>query len=206
MSTESDTELWLVRHGATEWSTAGRHTSVTDLPLLPDGEQTAVAFGARLSGKDFRLVLTSPRRRARHTAELAGFADAEVTDDLAEWAYGDYEGLTTPQIRESVPGWTVWTHPSPGGETGAQVAARLDRVVARARDAGGGPSPSRTGTRCGCWRRAGSACRRRTVGCCGSTPPPCRSSASSGRRPSCCAGTPESGGVGLTSAPRHSTV
>jgi broad specificity phosphatase PhoE len=137
MSAESGTELWLVRHGATEWSTAGRHTSITDLPLLPDGEETAVALGARLSGKDFRLVLTSPRRRAWHTAELAGFAEAEVTDDLAEWAYGDYEGLTTPEIRESVPGWTVWTHPSPGGETGGEVAARLDRVVERARDGGG---------------------------------------------------------------------
>jgi broad specificity phosphatase PhoE len=130
-------ELWLVRHGATEWSSTGRHTSVTDLPLLPDGEETAVAMGARLSYIDFRLVLTSPRRRARHTAELAGFADAEVTDDLAEWAYGDYEGLTTPQIRETVPGWTVWSHPSPGGETGAEVAARCDRVVARAREAPG---------------------------------------------------------------------
>lgn len=133
----SETELWVVRHGATEWSTAGRHTSITDLPLLPDGEETAVALGARLAEVDFRLVLTSPRRRARHTAELAGFADAEVTDDLAEWAYGDYEGLTTAQIREAVPGWTIWTGVSPGGETGAEVAARLDRVVARAREAGG---------------------------------------------------------------------
>jgi probable phosphoglycerate mutase len=141
MTTESPAgeaiELWLVRHGATEWSTAGRHTSVTDLPLLPDGERTAVELGRRLAEVDFRLVLTSPRRRARHTAELAGFPDAEVTDDLAEWAYGDYEGLTTPQIRESVPGWTIWTHPSPGGETGAEVGARLDRVVERARAAHG---------------------------------------------------------------------
>src|SRR5689334_894898 len=112
-------ELWLVRHGATEWSVAGRHTSVTDLPLLPEGERTATALRARLA------------------AELTGFADAEVTDDLAEWAYGDYEGLTTAQIRESVPGWTVWTHPSPGGETVAEVAARCDRVVERARETGG---------------------------------------------------------------------
>lgn len=134
---EDATELWLVRHGATDWSSTGRHTSVTDLPLLPAGEETAVALGERLSGTDFRLVLTSPRLRARSTAELAGFADAEVSDDLAEWAYGEYEGLTTPEIRESVPGWTVWTHPSPGGETGADVAARLDRVVARAREAAG---------------------------------------------------------------------
>lgn len=136
-TTDGVTELWLVRHGATEWSTAGRHTSTTDLPLLPDGEEMAVALGARLAGQDFRLVLTSPRTRARHTAELAGFADAEVTDDLAEWGYGDYEGLTTPEIRESVPGWTVWTHPSPGGETAEEIAARVDRVVTRAREVGG---------------------------------------------------------------------
>lgn len=135
--TAEATELWLVRHGATEWSSTGRHTSVTDLPLLPDGVETAVALGSRLAGVDFRLVLTSPRTRARHTAELAGFSEAEVTDDLAEWAYGDYEGLTTLQIRESVPGWTIWSHPSPNGETGADVGARLDRVVARVRETGG---------------------------------------------------------------------
>jgi broad specificity phosphatase PhoE len=132
-----DSELWLVRHGATEWSTAGRHTSVTDLPLLPEGEQTALALRERLAGVDFRLVLTSPRQRARHTAELAGFPEAEVTDDLVEWAYGDYEGLTTAQIRESVAGWTVWTHPSPGGESASAIAARCDRVVARVREAEG---------------------------------------------------------------------
>jgi probable phosphoglycerate mutase len=137
MSEGATTELWLVRHGATEWSEAGRHTSVTDLPLLPAGEEAARGLAARLAGGRFTTVLTSPRRRARRTAELAGFPDAEVTDDLVEWAYGDYEGLTTPQIREGVPGWTVWTHPSPGGETGADVAARCDRVVQRARDAGG---------------------------------------------------------------------
>lgn len=134
---EPTTELWLVRHGATEWSEAHRHTSVTDLPLLPEGERIAAGLGDRLAGVDFDVVLTSPRTRARRTAELAGFPDAEVTDDLAEWAYGEYEGRTTSEIRESVPGWTVWTHPSPGGETGEQVAARCDRVVARAREAGG---------------------------------------------------------------------
>lgn len=126
-------ELWLVRHGPTEWSRAGRHTSVTDLPLLADGEQDAVAAGKRLTEVDFAQVLTSPRERARRTAELAGFSDAVVDEDLVEWAYGDYEGLTTPEIRRSVPGWTVWTHPSPGGEDAAQVGARLDGVVARAR-------------------------------------------------------------------------
>jgi broad specificity phosphatase PhoE len=131
-------ELWLVRHGPTEWSRDHKHTSVTDLPLLPEGEEAARAIGARLAEVEFASVLTSPRVRARHTAELAGFPGAEVDPDLAEWAYGDYEGVTTEQIRESVPGWTVFSHPSPGGETADDVAARLDRVVKRVR-AGDGP-------------------------------------------------------------------
>ena len=126
-------EVWLVRHGPTEWSRDHRHTSVTDLPLLPEGEQEAGELAERLAAVRFDLVLTSPRLRARRTAELAGFPDAEIDDDLAEWAYGDYEGITTEEIRETVPGWTVWSHPSPGGETADQVAARLDRVVARLR-------------------------------------------------------------------------
>ena len=130
-------ELWLVRHGATEWSESGRHTSRTDLPLTAAGEDQARTLLPRLSGTAFDLVLTSPRRRARCTAELAGFPDAEPDADLAEWDYGEYEGVTTARIREQVPGWTVWTHPCPGGETAAQVAARLDRVIARARDQGG---------------------------------------------------------------------
>lgn len=135
-------ELWLVRHGATEWSRDGRHTSTTDLPLLPEGERAARALAAALererAGRGFAAVLASPRQRARRTAELAGFPQAEVADDLAEWSYGDYEGLTTSQIRERVPGWTVWTHPCPGGETADQVGARLDRVVTLAREAEGG--------------------------------------------------------------------
>jgi broad specificity phosphatase PhoE len=126
-------EVWLVRHGATEWSESGRHTSVTDLPLLKPGERAAAALAPRLAGHDFALVLTSPRARARRTAELAGFPSAEVDADLAEWDYGDYEGLTTDQIREQVPGWTVFSHPCPGGETAAEVGARLDRVIARCR-------------------------------------------------------------------------
>jgi broad specificity phosphatase PhoE len=126
-------ELWLVRHGPTEWSRDHRHTSVTDLPLLPEGELAARALGARLTKEEFALVVTSPRIRAHRTADLAGFPDAEVDDDLVEWAYGDYEGITTDEIRETVPAWSVWTHPSPGGETADQVAARLDRVVDRAR-------------------------------------------------------------------------
>ena len=130
-------ELWIVRHGETEWSASGRHTSVTDVPLTAAGEHAARAIGDRLAGTAFDLVLTSPRQRARRTAELAGFPDAHVDDDLAEWAYGDYEGVTTATIRESVPGWTVWTHPCPGGEDAAQVGTRLDRVVAKVRARGG---------------------------------------------------------------------
>jgi len=129
---DRDRELWLVRHGETEWSRTGRHTSVTDLPLTPEGVEVAQTMAARLAGVEFDQVLTSPRQRARVTADLCGFPDAEVDDDLVEWAYGDFEGITTPEIREQVPGWTVWTHPSPGGESAEQVQARLDRVVKRA--------------------------------------------------------------------------
>lgn len=131
-----DSTVWLVRHGETEWSAAGRHTSVTDVPLTAAGEATARDLAGRL-GRPFDLVLSSPRQRALVTARLAGHPDAEVTDDLVEWAYGDYEGLTSAQIRESVPGWTVWTHPCPGGETPEQLTERLDRVVARAREVSG---------------------------------------------------------------------
>lgn len=130
-------ELWLVRHGETEWSRDGKHTSTTDLPLTDEGVKVAHTLGERLAGRDFKLVLTSPRQRARRTAELAGYADAQVDDDLAEWQYGEYEGVTTATIRETVPDWTVWTHPSPGGETAEQVGERLDRVIKRVREADG---------------------------------------------------------------------
>ncbi len=133
----SEQQVWLVRHGETEWSRDHRHTSTTDLPLLPDGERVAKGLAERLAGTEFARVLTSPRQRAQRTAELAGFPDAEVDDDLVEWAYGEYEGVTTEEIRRTVPGWTVWTHPTPGGETPEQVSARLDRVVDRVRGAGG---------------------------------------------------------------------
>ena len=132
-----DDELWLVRHGETAWSASGQHTSVTDLALTESGVASARTLTAALAGIDFVQVLTSPRKRARVTAELAGFPDALVDEDLAEWAYGEYEGLTTPEIRETVPGWSVWTHPSPGGESAEQVGERLDRVVARTRAADG---------------------------------------------------------------------
>ena len=127
-------DLFLVRHGETEWSRDGRHTSTTDVPLTARGEATATALAPTLAQHDFELVLTSPRLRARRTAALAGFAEAAVESDLAEWDYGDYEGLTTPQIRETVPDWTIWTHPVPGGESAADVTERLDRIVRRVRD------------------------------------------------------------------------
>lgn len=127
------TDVWLARHGATEWSLNGRHTSTTDLPLLSEGEEGAEQLAPRLTATKFALVLTSPMQRARRTAELAGFPDAEVDDDLVEWDYGDYEGITTPQIREHDPSWTIWDGITPGGETPAQITVRLDRVIARMR-------------------------------------------------------------------------
>jgi probable phosphoglycerate mutase len=130
-------ELWIIRHGETEWSRSGKHTGSTDLPLTEHGEELAARLHERLEGTDFDLVLTSPRERARRTAELAGFPDAHVEEDLVEWDYGDYEGVTTAEIREHDPGWSVWTHPSPGGETAEQVGVRLDRVVAKVRAQGG---------------------------------------------------------------------
>ena len=126
-------EVWLVRHGETEWSRDHRHTSVTDLPLTDQGVEVARELAPRLADHDFGLVLTSPRQRARTTARLAGFPDAEVDDDLVEWAYGDYEGITTEEIRRTVPDWSIWTDGAPGGESADQLTARLDRVVARLR-------------------------------------------------------------------------
>lgn len=123
-------ELWLVRHGETEWSASGRHTSRTDLPLTEAGEAEAVALQGLLRGEMFDLVESSPRQRARRTAELAGF-QPKFNEDLAEWDYGELEGLTTEEIRAKYPGWTIWSGPWPGGETDQQVAARVDRVVAQ---------------------------------------------------------------------------
>jgi broad specificity phosphatase PhoE len=138
MSTEDqEGELWVIRHGETEWSRDGLHTSHTELELTPEGEEVARKLKGRLEGVEFDLVLTSPRIRARRTAELAGFTDIEDDENLTEWDYGDYEGLTTAKIRESVPGWTVWSDPCPGGETADEVSERMDRVVARVRAHGG---------------------------------------------------------------------
>ena len=130
--------LYVVRHGATEWSRSGQHTGRTDLPLLSEGEEQARATGSLLANIDFSLVLCSPMQRARRTCELAGLLDHAVTDnDLQEWDYGDYEGVTTPTIRETVPGWTVWSGICPNGETIEQVSNRADRVIERVRNESG---------------------------------------------------------------------
>ncbi len=129
-------QVWLVRHGPTEWSQAGRHTGRTDLPLTLEGEQEAATLRPVLAGRPFALALTSPLQRASHTAALAGLSP-ETDPDLREWDYGQYEGRTTADIRTERPGWTLWKDGVPGGETAEEVAARADRVIARARAAEG---------------------------------------------------------------------
>jgi len=131
-------DIVLVRHGETEWSASGRHTSFTDVPLTELGREQASALRARLAPMTFALVSSSPRRRACETCDLAGLgAQVKVDDDLAEWDYGEYEGRTTAEIRVDAPGWTIFTGDPPGGETAAQVGARADRVIARAAAADG---------------------------------------------------------------------
>lgn len=125
-------EIRLARHGQTEWSANGRHTSRTDISLIDSGRERARALAALLADDSFALVLVSPLRRARETADLAGFgAVAEVCDDLREWDYGDYEGLTTPEIRAERPDWNLWRDGCPGGESPERVGARADRVLER---------------------------------------------------------------------------
>jgi probable phosphoglycerate mutase len=126
-------EIVLIRHGQTEWSANGRHTSFTDLELTPEGEAQARRAGERLGGRTFAAVVSSPRKRALRTAELAGLTVTEVTEDLAEWNYGEYEGITTRQIRADRPDWSLWVDGCPGGESPEQIGARLDRMLARAR-------------------------------------------------------------------------
>jgi broad specificity phosphatase PhoE len=126
-------EIVLVRHGQTEWSAAGRHTSRTDVALTPAGEAQARTVGARLAGRRFAAIWCSPRQRAGRTAELAGLAVTAIDDDLAEWDYGDFEGITTAQIRADRPDWSLWTDGAPGGESPEQVAVRVDRLLARVR-------------------------------------------------------------------------
>src|SRR5712671_6443043 len=132
-------ELWIFRHGQTEWSLSGAHTSRTDLPLTAEGERLAKTSVRLVSGKKFAMVLSSPKQRAVTTCKYAGLGDQMVlTDDLFEWDYGDYEGLTTIDIHEKFdPKWSIWDGFTPNGETGAQVAARADKLIARAKTAGG---------------------------------------------------------------------
>lgn len=126
--------IYLIRHGETEWSRAGKHTGVTDVPLTDHGRQTARSLQPVLAREEFVIVLSSPLQRALQTCELAGFATiAAVEPDLIEWNYGEYEGLTTKQIQSARPGWSVFHHGCPGGESPQQVAARADRVRAKVR-------------------------------------------------------------------------
>jgi broad specificity phosphatase PhoE len=122
-------EIWLARHGATEWSRSGRHTGTTDLPLLPEGEEEASRMAPRLEGGAFRSVMTSPMQRARDTARLAGFPDARVNDLLREIDYGEYEGVTTEDIQRTRPQWELFRDGCPGGETPEQMAERMDRLL-----------------------------------------------------------------------------
>jgi len=135
-------EIWLVRHGETEWSRSGAHTGRTDLPLTAAGRENAAALGRYLAGylggRQFSLVLCSPMERARETCRLAGFGDAARTEpNLCEWDYGDFEGRTTAEIQKEIPGWSLWVSGVRNGETIGQVAARADVVIARALQADG---------------------------------------------------------------------
>ena len=127
-------QIWLARHGETEWSTSGRHTGRTDIPLTDLGRTQAAALGRRLGGHAFAVVLTSPRSRAAETARLAGFPDAVIDPDLGEWDYGEFEGRTTADIRTEIPDWSIWTGPWRRGETVEAVGIRADRVIARCLD------------------------------------------------------------------------
>jgi len=131
-------EVYVVRHGETEWSLSGQHTGVTDIPLTENGRAVARRLRPVLAEPSFQLVLTSPLRRARETCELAGLGSRAVLEpDLREWNYGEYEGLTRKEIHAKAPGWMIFRDGCPGGETPAQVGARADRVIARVRAAPG---------------------------------------------------------------------
>ena len=132
--------LWIVRHGETEWSASGRHTSTTDVPLTEAGRAAAADLAPALARHHFGLVLTSPSARARDTAALAGFAHAQVDDQLHEWDYGELEGITTADIRArggAFADWTIWRGPVPGGESLHEVAVRARRVLERVAGAEG---------------------------------------------------------------------
>jgi probable phosphoglycerate mutase len=129
-STSRPPEIALVRHGETEWSRDGRHTGRTDIPLTEVGRLRAERVGAALRGRTFAAVLTSPLARAAETCRLAGFGDvARLRNELMEWDYGEYEGRRTVEIREERPDWSLWRDGAPGGETAADVGARVDRII-----------------------------------------------------------------------------
>jgi probable phosphoglycerate mutase len=129
-------EVWLLRHAETEWSRDGRHTGRTDIPLTDEGRARARALRERLAGREFAIVLSSPLSRARETAELAGLTP-ELREDLVEFDYGEYEGITTDQIRQERPDWYLWRDGSPGGEMPDDVGQRVDRIIEEALGADG---------------------------------------------------------------------
>ncbi|NTG46347.1 histidine phosphatase family protein [Agrobacterium rhizogenes] len=131
-------EIYLVRHGQTEWSLSGRHTGRTDIPLTTAGEDAARKVTGRLPAIDFAAVWSSPSQRARNTCALAGFGDVVVIkDDLAEWDYGAYEGITTKDIQAQRPGWEIFRDGCPNGETAADVGPRADRIIGQLREING---------------------------------------------------------------------
>jgi len=132
--TQSEQQVYIIRHGETEWSLSGQHTGVTDIPLTENGRNRAKLLQPVLVKEAFALVLTSPLQRAKETCHLSGLGDqAEVDSNLMEWNYGDFEGLTTDQIHEKTPGWLIFTGGGPGGETPEQVGERADHVIKRVR-------------------------------------------------------------------------
>ncbi len=158
------TELWLVRHGETEWSLSGAHTSRTDIPLTEHGRKRAEELRDYLKGTKFEAVFVSPMQRARETCAIAGFGDvAKVDDGLKEWDYGIYEGKTTKEIQAQIPGWSVWKNEIVGGETVEHVGERADGVIARALAAA--PDGGQGGAVCSCAYSADSGGAVDWAGC-----------------------------------------
>ncbi|QDU35372.1 Alpha-ribazole phosphatase [Poriferisphaera corsica] len=131
MSNHYSQKIFLVRHGQTAWSLSGKHTGRSNIPLTEAGKRNATKLRPVLAHLNFEMALTSPLQRARETAHLAGFDEAIEDPDLMEWDYGQYEGITTAEIRKTAPNWTVFTQPCPGGESGRSVGKRVDRVIDR---------------------------------------------------------------------------
>ncbi len=132
MSEPMEKQIYLIRHGETEWSKDGRHTGRSDIPLTETGREQASFLVPVFDEAKFTHIYSSPLQRSLETARLAGVGNkVEIWDDLREWDYGEYEGITTQKIREKVPGWTIWTHPVPHGETAQEISRRADRVAAR---------------------------------------------------------------------------